>query len=306
MASSGAAGRVQARCDWHQRYWKVIVSNVSVNPTDPDEREPQVLPLVPVPPELRDSINPFGHRLDDEVTEHFRVGELSRRSGVAVGTIKFYLREGLLEPGEATAKTQALYTGEHLRRLRIIRVLSEVGGLSIAQIRSVVEVLEDDGTEPGDVSQTVSYALAATGAGAAARRGKPAESDPTEQLAAARAATDAFLDAIGMVVDDASPARAQLAEAYAALAALGLETHPVVFTEHARLAYELAQFEIGALAPRFDGDTASEGRAVDELVVGTVVFGAAFMALRAMAHEHEARRLLFNAESTPAPTPSEP
>ncbi len=279
---------------------------MTVKSSDPDERPPQLLPLVPVPPQMRDDINPFGRRSDDETSEHFRVGELSRRSGVAVGTIKFYLREGLLEPGEATAKTQALYSTDHLRRLRIIRVLSEVGGLSIAQIRQVVEVIEDDASEPGDVSQTVSYALAATGIAGSARRGKPAEDEPTERLADARVATDEFLDAIGLVVDAESPARAQLAEAYAALQALGLDTHPIVFTEHARLAYELAQFEIGALGPRFDGDAASERRAVDELVVGTVVFGAAFMALRTMAHEHEFRRVLFNAEQSAAPTPSEP
>lgn len=295
------------RCGWQRRHWKVIVSNVPVKSPDPDERPPQPLPLVPVPPELRDTVNPFAHRKEEESTERFRVGELSRRSGVAVGTIKFYLREGLLQPGEATAKTQALYSGEHLRRLRIIRVLSEVGGLSIAQIRSVIEVIEDDHTEPGGVSQAVSYALAATSVAASPRRGKPAEAEQSEALAAARVATDEFLDAIGMVVEAHSPAREQFAEAYAALQALGLDTHPVVFTEHARLAYELAQFEIAASGVRFEtGDAASERRAVDELAVGTVVFGAAFMALRAMAHEHEVRRLLCSAEPPPAPTTPEP
>jgi DNA-binding transcriptional MerR regulator len=280
---------------------------VPVNPLDPDAPPPAPLSLVPVPAEYRDAFNPFGRLKSEDVTETFRVGELSRRSGVAVGTIKFYLREGLLPSGEATAKTQALYTVEHLRRLRVIRVLSEVGGLSIAKIRQVVEILEDDGTEPGDVSQAVSYALAATGLATSARRGKPENEEPDEAMAAARAATDEYLDAIGLVVDPESPARTQLAEAAAALGALGLEAHPVVFTEHARLAYELAQFEIGALKLRLDpDDPASEGQAIDEMVVGTVVFGAAFMALRAMAHEHEVRRLLLTADDQPPPTPSAP
>ena len=35
-----------------------------------------------------------------------RVGELSRRSGVTVASIKYYLREGLLPPGERTTRTR--------------------------------------------------------------------------------------------------------------------------------------------------------------------------------------------------------
>jgi DNA-binding transcriptional MerR regulator len=281
---------------------------VPVNPIDPDAPVPAPLALVPVPPEYRDAFNPFGRRTPVPPSpETFRVGELSRRSGVAVGTIKFYLREGLLPSGEATAKTQALYSGEHLRRLRVIRVLSEVGGLSIAKIRQVVETLEDDATAPGDVAQAVSYALTATGPSASARRGQPTGDDESESLAAARQATDEYLAAIGLVVDPQSPARQQLAEATAALNALGLAAHPVVFTEHARLAYELAQFEIGALKLRLNPDEPeSEGQAVDEMVVGTVVFGAAFMALRAMAHEHEVRRLLAHADGPSPPSAPAP
>lgn len=274
----------------------------------PDERVPEVLPLVPVPDALRDEISPFRRRDEEsgEAGETFRVGELARRSGVAIGTIKFYLREGLLPHGEPTAKTQALYTTDHLRRLRIIRVLSDIGGLTLAQIRAVIDVIDDDALEPGDLSQMVSYALAASG-GVPARRGKTEERDRLAARADARAATDAFIDAIGLVVDEHSPARDQLGDAYAALVALGLDVHPIVFTEHARLAYELAQFEIGTLGAGFDdADTASERQAVDEVVVGTVVFGAAFAALRALAHEHEARRRLANASrvsasSDPAP-----
>ncbi len=38
-----------------------------------------------------------------------RVAELSRRSGVSVASIKYYLREGLLPPGELTSPNQAHY-----------------------------------------------------------------------------------------------------------------------------------------------------------------------------------------------------
>ena len=53
-----------------------------------------------------------------------RIAELSRDSGVPVPTIKYYVREGLLPPGELTSPNQAQYDASHLRRLRLIRALA--------------------------------------------------------------------------------------------------------------------------------------------------------------------------------------
>jgi DNA-binding transcriptional MerR regulator len=71
-----------------------------------------------------------------------RVGELSKRSGVAVPTIKYYLREGLLPAGVLTSPNQAHYDDEHLRRLRLVRALVDVGGLSIATVREVLAAID--------------------------------------------------------------------------------------------------------------------------------------------------------------------
>lgn len=72
-----------------------------------------------------------------------RIGELSRASGVPVPTIKFYLREGLLPAGELTSPNQARYGEAHLRRLHLIRALTDVGGLPLASVGKVVEAVED-------------------------------------------------------------------------------------------------------------------------------------------------------------------
>ena len=65
-----------------------------------------------------------------------RIAELSRRSGVSVPTIKYYLREGLLPGGTTTGSpNQAAYDETHLRRLKLIRVFIDVGGLSVAATR---------------------------------------------------------------------------------------------------------------------------------------------------------------------------
>jgi DNA-binding transcriptional MerR regulator len=59
------------------------------------------------------------------------MAELAARSGLSVATIKFYLREGLLPPGEATGATRSRYDESHVRRLRLIRALTEVAGLRL-------------------------------------------------------------------------------------------------------------------------------------------------------------------------------
>src|SRR6266536_6608242 len=74
-----------------------------------------------------------------------RISELTRRSGVPLPTIKYYVREGLLRPGELTSPNQAQYGEEHLRRLKLIRALIDVGDLSIAETRDVLASIDSPG-----------------------------------------------------------------------------------------------------------------------------------------------------------------
>jgi DNA-binding transcriptional MerR regulator len=79
-----------------------------------------------------------------------RISELSMATGVAVPTIKYYLREGLLPEGVRTAATQAVYEQLHVRRLRVIRALIE-SGVSIAETRRVLAALDDPPTNLNDL-----------------------------------------------------------------------------------------------------------------------------------------------------------
>ena len=72
-----------------------------------------------------------------------RISELSRRTGVPVPTIKYYLREGLLPEGTRTSATQAQYDGSHEARLGLIRALVGTGGLSLAEVRRVLGAIDD-------------------------------------------------------------------------------------------------------------------------------------------------------------------
>ena len=80
-----------------------------------------------------------------------RISELSRRSDVAVPTIKFYLREGVLPEGVLTSATQAQYDDAHLSRLALIRALVGTAGLSIAEVRRVLRAIDDPPASPHDL-----------------------------------------------------------------------------------------------------------------------------------------------------------
>src|SRR5215468_9178813 len=71
-----------------------------------------------------------------------RVAELSSRSGVSIPTIKYYLREGLLPAGTATSRNQAEYSDDHVKRLRLIRALIDIGGVSVATAREILLVAD--------------------------------------------------------------------------------------------------------------------------------------------------------------------
>ena len=73
----------------------------------------------------------------------FTLGELARAAEVPVGTVKYYLREGLLPEGRLRSATRADYGDTHLARLRLLRLLREVGDVPVGRLRDLVAALED-------------------------------------------------------------------------------------------------------------------------------------------------------------------
>jgi len=71
-----------------------------------------------------------------------KISDLSATTGVAVPTIKYYLREQLLPEGERSSPTQASYGEHHVRRLGVIRALV-AAGVSIAEVRRVLDTLDN-------------------------------------------------------------------------------------------------------------------------------------------------------------------
>jgi len=78
-----------------------------------------------------------------------RVAELAHAAGVGVDTVRFYQTRGLIPAPERRGRF-AIYSSEHLERIRRIRSLLD-SGFSLAQIRRLleVEIAADGGGGPG-------------------------------------------------------------------------------------------------------------------------------------------------------------
>jgi DNA-binding transcriptional MerR regulator len=205
-----------------------------------------------------------------------KVSELSRTSGVSVPTIKYYLREGLLPPGEATsAPNQADYGDGHARRLRLIQVLTQLGGLTVARTRDVLAAIENERLPVAQLLSVVQRAMA------------PEPADPSAPgVAEARAEVVSYLRRRRWGLPDDLPGVEVLARALAALRDLGRDVDVEVLRPYADLADVLAKREVATIPA-----DAARAEAVEAMVVGTVVFEAVFDALRRLAHaRHAARR----------------
>ena len=203
-----------------------------------------------------------------------RISELSRASGVPIPTIKFYLREGLLPAGTPTARTQADYADGHLRRLRLIQTLTEIGGLRLRDVRAVLQAIDDQALGTHELLGRVHHAP-----------GPHLDGEPSSDEVRAMAEVDRFLGELGWRVSREAPARRALARALATLWRMGRDADARVFEPYARAANELAAREVATVS-----STASRQEAVEGAVVGTVVFEAALVALRRLAQEHHSAR----------------
>jgi MerR family transcriptional regulator, redox-sensitive transcriptional activator SoxR len=86
----------------------------------------------------------MSERLENELS----VGDLARRSGVAVSTLHFYETKGLISP-RRTRGNQRRYPRSLLRRVAIIRI-AQRAGISLAEIREALSTLPAGRTPHAD------------------------------------------------------------------------------------------------------------------------------------------------------------
>ena len=205
-----------------------------------------------------------------------RIAELSRRSGVPIPTIKYYLREGLLSPGERTSPNQARYTEGHIQRLRLIRALVDVGHLSIAATRDVLASIDAPGATLHDRLGKAQYAVTPT-----------LETDVDElSLALATREVEGFAGRRGWQVKETHPAWSLLVQVLATLHSLGQDDMAELLDSYADTAEALADVDVRWVLSRGDAERILEG-----VVIGTTLGDTLFAALRRLAQADVSSRL---------------
>jgi DNA-binding transcriptional MerR regulator len=67
--------------------------------------------------------------------DRMMIGELSRRTGLSVKTIRYYSDEGLVTPSDRTEAGYRIYSDADLVRLDVIRTLRDAGWTSRRSVR---------------------------------------------------------------------------------------------------------------------------------------------------------------------------
>jgi len=204
-----------------------------------------------------------------------RVGELSRRSGVPVPTIKYYLREGLLPAGVLTSPNQAHYDDEHLRRLRLVRALVDVGDLSIAGVREVLVALDTRDDSLHKKLGLVQEAISQPGA---------VELDPL-----AIEDVQAFFHRHGEECADVTESNVthMLAAALSAARSVGHDHFRELLDPYLEGLKIIALADVNYVADRGSTDDVVEG-----MVIGTLIGDAVIKAVRRLAHSQVSRKVI--------------
>ncbi|MYR44392.1 MerR family transcriptional regulator [Streptomyces sp. SID5910] len=208
-----------------------------------------------------------------------RLADLSKRSGVSTATIKYYLREGLLPPGRQVNATTAEYGEEHLRRLRLVRALIQVGKVPVATAREVLGHVDDD-----SLGRTVRLGAALW---ALPQDPEPDEADPA--VVAARAEVDRLLEMLGWEtareLASLSPVHRSLVVAVAALRRLDYPWDAELMAPYGELMHEVARRDLDFMESR-----GSEEEKVELAVAAAVLFQPVLRALHRLAQEEESAR----------------
>ncbi len=82
----------------------------------------------------------------------YSIGEVARRSGVKIETIRFYERSGLLAPPPRTTGGHRVYGSAAAKRLNFIRRARELG-FTLAQVRELLAFADERGATCAEVER---------------------------------------------------------------------------------------------------------------------------------------------------------
>lgn len=189
-----------------------------------------------------------------------QISELAATTGHSVATVKFYLRDGLLPAGRLTSATRASYDDAHVQRLRLIRALIDVGGLSLAQVRTVLDTLDHDHPSPTHVLGAAYLAFA--------------DRPPTPSDGRVRR----ILTELGWTPHERDPYLARIEEIATTLDDLGVPISDDALRVYADAAMRVATADIDRT------DMADLDRGLQVMATGTILYEPILASLRRLAH----------------------
>lgn len=87
--------------------------------------------------------------------ETMSIGELAQRMDITTRTVRYYEEMGLLVGAIRAPNGRRIYNEEHLYQLRLIRRGKLLLGLSLAEIKELVEVFRQTGTEKSVIQRSI-------------------------------------------------------------------------------------------------------------------------------------------------------
>lgn len=208
------------------------------------------------------------------VARLFTIQELARTTGVTVPSIKFYLREGLVRPGDPSRPGRAYYDESHVRRLGVIRALRDVARLPIDVIRRAVSAIDESRADSVDAIAPAIDALE-----------PPRASRPDAALRAARADVDALFEREKLVVRPEAGSRETIARTLAALRRIGAPITLEAVSQWLDAMRPITREEIENEETRKLLLSDKEG-ALEIAILGTALYEPVLLALRRALHEH--------------------
>jgi len=203
-----------------------------------------------------------------------RMAELSEASGVPIPTIRYYVREGLMPPGEHTSPNQARYDDTHVRRLKLVRALLEIGGLSVAEVRNVAQAIDSQASTL-DILDVAHTSLITP---------KSDVDDETRKWALTMLQQAA--KQVDWVIEPDDKSTESIIGLLCTLQAIG---HGGLLDElegYVRLVAQVAQLDIAALRNLKTAESI-----VESAVVGTVLGDALLSSLRKLGQQNESKKL---------------
>lgn len=95
----------------------------------------------------------------DAHTAEMTIGKVARNAGLAIDTVRYYEREGLLEKPARTASGYRHYSSDAVARLRFIRQAKELG-FSLNEIKELLSLRVTPGKSCADVRAHAEHKIA--------------------------------------------------------------------------------------------------------------------------------------------------